>query len=157
MSQSVALRQHSCIVTGSTAPTAFAMSASSLQNPTPEQLIDFSQNCEHEAFILREVFWRGVKKEIPPVIALANNDDSYYTQVFRNRSELNAFIDQLQAIANEAWPEGSCKIIFELTQHEIAYFDSNGFSYKGQLIEDAGEADRLLLEVLYAQKQEAAS
>lgn len=80
------------------------MSASSLDSPTPEQLIDFSQNCEHEAFILREVFWRGVKKEIPPVVALANNDDSYYTQVFRNRSQLNAFIDQLRSKADEIWP-----------------------------------------------------
>ena len=80
------------------------MSASSLDSPTPEQLIDLSQNCEHEAFILREVFWRGVKKEIPPVVALANNDDSHYTQVFRNRSQLNAFIDQLRSKADEIWP-----------------------------------------------------
>ena len=80
------------------------MSASSLQDPTPEQLINFSQNCEHEASILREVYWRGLKKEIPPVVMLANNDDSYYTQVFRNRSQLNAFIDQLRSKADEAWP-----------------------------------------------------
>ena len=82
MSQTVALRHHSCIVTGSTVPTTFAMNTSS----TP-----------------------------------------------------------------------ASKITFDVAQREIAYFDSNGFFYKGQLIEDAGEAHRLLLEVLYAQKQEAAS
>ena len=80
MSQTVVLRHHSCIVTGSTAPTTFAMSTSS----SPKS-----------------------------------------------------------------------KIIFDIAQKEIAYFDSNGFFYKGQLIEDAGEAHRLLLEVLNAQKQEA--
>jgi hypothetical protein len=105
MSQTVVFRLGSCIVTGSTAPTTFAMSASSLQNSTPEQLIDFLQNCEHEAFIQREVYWRGLKREIPPVVMLANNDDSYYTQVFRNRLELNVFIDHLQAVANELWPQ----------------------------------------------------
>ena len=157
MSQSVALRLDSCIVTGFTAPTTFTMSASSLDSPTPEQLIDFSQNCKHEAFILREVFWRGVKKEIPPVVALANDDDSHYTQVFRNRSELNAFIDQLQTVANELWPEESSKITFALAQQEIARLDSNGFFYKEQFIEDAGEVYRLFLEVLRAQKQEIAS
>ena len=80
------------------------MSASSFQDPTPEQLIDFFQNCEHKAFVLRKVYWRDVEKEIPPVIALANNDDDYYTQVFRNRSQLNAFIDQLRSQADEIWP-----------------------------------------------------
>lgn len=80
MNQTVALRHHSCIVTGSTAPTTFAMNTSS----SPKS-----------------------------------------------------------------------KITFDLAQQEIAYFDSNGFFYKGQLIEDAGEAHRLLLEVLNAQKQEA--
>ena len=104
MSQTVALRHHSCIVTGSTAPTTFAMSASPFQDPTTEQLIDFSQNCEHEASILREVYWRGLEREIPPVVMLANNDDSYYTQVFRNRSQLNTFIDQLRSKADEIWP-----------------------------------------------------
>lgn len=133
------------------------MSASSLDSPTPEQLIDLSQNCEHEAFILREVYWRGLKREIPPVVALANNDDCYYTQVFRNRSQLNAFIDQLQTVANELWPEESSKITFKLAHQEIARLNSNGFFYKEQFIEDAGEVYRLFLEVLRAQKQEAAS
>ena len=133
------------------------MSASSFQDPTPEQLIDCLQNCEHEASIQREVCWRGVEKEIPPVIALANNEDGYYTQVFRNRSELNAFIDQLQTVANELWPEELSKITFALAQQEIARLDSNGFFYKEQFIEDAGEVYRLFLEVLRAQKQEIAS
>jgi hypothetical protein len=101
MSQTVVLMLGSCIVTGS---TTFAMSASSLQNFTPEQLIDFLQNCEHEASILRKVYWDNVEREIPPVIVLANNDDSHYTQVFRNRSQLNAFIDQLRSQADEIWP-----------------------------------------------------
>ena len=94
----------SCIVTGSTAPTTFTMSASSLDSPTPEQLIDFLQNCEHEASILRKIYWDGVEREIPPAMVLANDGDDYYTQVFRNRSQLNAFIDQLRSKANEIWP-----------------------------------------------------
>ena len=77
----------------------------SIHNSTPEQLVDFLENCKHEAFIMREVRWNGITKEIPPVITLANNDDGYYTQVFRNRSELNVFIDHLQAVANELWPQ----------------------------------------------------
>jgi hypothetical protein len=92
------------MVTGFTAPTTFTMSAFSFQNPTPEELINCLQTCKHEASIQREVYWWGAEKEIPPVIALANNDDNYYTQVFRNRSQLNAFIDQLRFKANEIWP-----------------------------------------------------
>ena len=103
MSQTIALMLGSCIVTGF---TTFAMSAfpPSIHNFTPEQLVNCLHNCKHEAFIMREVCWNGITKEIPPVIALSNDDDSYYTQVFRNRSELNAFIDQLRSTANELWP-----------------------------------------------------
>lgn len=103
MNQTIALMLGSCIVTGS---TTFAMSAfpPSIHNFTAEQLVNSLHHCKHEAFIMREVRWNGITKEIPPVITLANDDDSYYTQVFRNRSELNVFIDHLQAVANELWP-----------------------------------------------------
>ena len=103
MRESLALRHGSYIVAES---TTFAMSAfpPSIHNFTPEQLVDFLGHCKHEAFIMREVCWNGITKEIPPVIVLANDDDGYYTQVFRNRSELNAFIDQLRSTANELWP-----------------------------------------------------
>lgn len=127
------------------------------ENLTEEFLVHTIDQCSHEAYAVTKIFRNGQHHEITPVLVLSNDDDSFYTEVFRNRSELNVFIDQLQTIANELWPEESSKITFELAQQEIAYFDSNGFSYKGQLIEDAGEAYRLLLEVLYAQKQKAAS
>lgn len=37
-------------------------------------------------------------------VFLANEEDSYYTEEFRNREELEAFIQQLRAAADEAWP-----------------------------------------------------
>jgi len=84
--------------------TNFTSHYSLNKNPTSEQLATFLQNCTHEASILREVYWDGVAREIPPVMILVNSEDDYYCQSFRNRSELNAFIDHLQAVANELWP-----------------------------------------------------
>jgi len=37
-------------------------------------------------------------------VFLSNDEDSFYTQEFRNREELEAFIQQLRATAKEAWP-----------------------------------------------------
>jgi hypothetical protein len=37
-------------------------------------------------------------------VFLANEEDSYYTEEFRSREELEAFIQQLRAAADEAWP-----------------------------------------------------
>jgi len=86
------------------------------ENPSSEQLARFLQNCTHEASILRKVYWGGVAREIPPVMILANSEDDYYSQSFRNRSELNAFIDHLQSVANELWPhEGDSSIVAEST------------------------------------------
>lgn len=84
--------------------TNFTSHWSKDKNPTPEKLVSFLQNCEHEAFVMRKVHWDGLAREIPPVIILANNEDGHYSQVFRNRSELNAFIDQLRSQADEIWP-----------------------------------------------------
>jgi hypothetical protein len=104
MEESLALEGGSSIVAES---TTFAMSAfpPSIHNFTTEQLVNSLHHCQHEAFIMREVRWNGITKEIPPVIMLANDDDGYYTQVFRDRSELNVFIDHLQTVANELWPQ----------------------------------------------------
>jgi hypothetical protein len=38
-------------------------------------------------------------------VFLANEEDPYYTEEFRNREELEAFIKQLRATADEAWPD----------------------------------------------------
>ena len=40
---------------------------------------------------------------------------------------------------------------------EVLRIDAQGFHYRGQLIEDAGEAHRLLLEFLYKQQPKPAS
>jgi hypothetical protein len=37
-------------------------------------------------------------------VFLSNDEDSFYTQEFRNREELEVFIQQLRAVADEAWP-----------------------------------------------------
>ena len=37
-------------------------------------------------------------------VFLANEEDSYYTEEFRSREELEVFIQQLRATADEAWP-----------------------------------------------------
>lgn len=73
------------------------------KDPTPEELVSYLHNSEHKASILRKVYWDGAEKEIPPTMVLANDGDDYYTQVFRNRSQLNAFIDQLRSKADEIW------------------------------------------------------
>jgi hypothetical protein len=53
--------------------------------------------CPHEAWVERET-------AIGPVVMLANTDDGFYQQTFRSREELQSFVDQLMATANEAWP-----------------------------------------------------
>ena len=85
--------------------TNFTSQWSKKKDPTPEELVSYLHNSEHKASTLRKVYWDGVEREIPPTMVLANDGDDYYTQVFRNRSQLNAFIDQLQAVANELWPQ----------------------------------------------------
>jgi hypothetical protein len=37
-------------------------------------------------------------------VFLANEEDSYYTEEFRSREEMEVFIQQLRATADEAWP-----------------------------------------------------
>lgn len=37
-------------------------------------------------------------------VFLANEEDGYYTEEFRNREELEVFIQELRAAADEAWP-----------------------------------------------------
>jgi hypothetical protein len=37
-------------------------------------------------------------------VFLSNDEDSHYIQEFQNREELEAFIQQLRASADEAWP-----------------------------------------------------
>ena len=84
--------------------TNFTSRWSKKEDPTPEELVGYLHNSEHKASILRKVYWDGVEREIPPAMVLFNDGDDYYTQVFRNRSQLNAFIDQLRSKANEIWP-----------------------------------------------------
>ena len=84
--------------------TNFTSRWSKKEDPTPEELVGYLHNSEHKASILRKAYWDGVEREIPPAMVLFNDGDDYYTQVFRNRSQLNAFIDQLRSKANEIWP-----------------------------------------------------
>ena len=48
--------------------------------------------------------WVERDTPIGPVVLMANDDDAYYQQTFRNRAELEAFITSLRAAADEAWP-----------------------------------------------------
>jgi len=73
-------------------------------NPSEELLVHTIDKCSHAVSIEREVHHGGKWHSIAPVLMLSNDDDAYYSEVFRNRSELNAFIDQLQSTANELWP-----------------------------------------------------
>ena len=57
-------------------------------------------NCKHETFIYEGVYGVNLEK---PVIALCNNDDSYYIQYFRTKEELGEFIAELQKLSNELW------------------------------------------------------
>jgi len=84
--------------------TNFTSQWSKKEDPTPEELVGYLHNSEHKASTLRKVCWNGVEREIPPTMVLANDGDDYYTQVFRNRLELYAFIDQLRSQADKIWP-----------------------------------------------------
>lgn len=63
-------------------------------------------NCDHEAFVVDHIFGMGesnLAKVDPPVVGLCNTDDSYYIQYFKNREEVERFITELRAVAEEAW------------------------------------------------------
>jgi hypothetical protein len=56
---------------------------------------------------MTEQFYRGVPHTPwakDGKVFLSNDEDSFYTQEFRNREELEVFIQQLHATADEAWP-----------------------------------------------------
>lgn len=40
----------------------------------------------------------------PPVVGMANSSDGFYCQWFQNREQVEEFIAQLRAAADEAWP-----------------------------------------------------
>jgi uncharacterized protein YfcZ (UPF0381/DUF406 family) len=50
-------------------------------------------------------------------VFLANDEDSYYTQEFHSREELEAFIQQLRAAADEAWKE-YCEASLDLSDQD---------------------------------------
>jgi hypothetical protein len=59
-------------------------------------------NCTHTAWVKNgRVF-------------LSNDDDGYYQQDFKNREELQAFVDHLWQIADEAWPKQSDDLLERL-------------------------------------------
>jgi hypothetical protein len=51
-----------------------------------------SGTCKHECSYRDSIIW------------LANDNDSYYTQSFKTRAELEAFISKLRVCADECWP-----------------------------------------------------
>ena len=64
-------------------------------------------NVSHEAFIVTSIHGLGyldLAVVDPPVVALSNRDDTFYTQYFRSRGELEKFISELRAVADQAWP-----------------------------------------------------
>lgn len=82
---------------------------------TPEQqayvekelaLIERGGNCDHEAFVVDRIWGMGednLAKVDPPVVGLCNTDDSYYIQYFKNREEIEKFIEAVRKAADEAW------------------------------------------------------
>ncbi len=82
---------------------------------TPEQkeyvdkelaLIERGGNCDHEAFVVDRIWGMGednLAKVDPPVVGLCNTDDSYYIQYFKNREEIEKFIEAVKKAADEAW------------------------------------------------------
>ena len=104
MSQTVVSMLGSCIVTGFTIAAMSISSLLDMSSPPEELLINSLDKCTHTAYIECRVLHGTYHYEIVPVLVLSNDDDSYYTQVFRNRSQLNAFIDQLRSQADEIWP-----------------------------------------------------
>jgi hypothetical protein len=81
-------------------------------------------------------------------VFLSNDEDGYYTEEFKNREELETFMNQLLAKADEAWPSTENSITFNSQSEEVIRLDKEGFHYKGEFIADAGEAHRLMVEFL---------
>lgn len=50
-------------------------------------------NCQHTAWVKNDR------------VFLSNDDDSYYQQDFKNKEELQKFVDHLWFVADQAWPE----------------------------------------------------
>ncbi len=81
-------------------------------------------------------------------VFLSNDEDSYYCEEFKSRTELEYFIEQLHAAGNKAWPSATNNICFHSSNEEVVRLDKEGFHYKGEFISDAGEAHRLMVEFL---------
>ena len=58
----------------------------------------------HVVWVTRSVGLPDMEESVNPVVELANDDDGYYVQVFRNRSELQLFVSNLLVAADDAWP-----------------------------------------------------
>lgn len=68
---------------------------------------DIKHGCKHGTWVTREIGLPGHMKKVDPVVQMANDDDSFYVQTFKNREEVNAFIKELVEAADEAWPESA--------------------------------------------------
>jgi hypothetical protein len=103
MGESLALEGDSSIVAESTIPPMIPAFYPD-NNSSEELLVNTIDKCSHTVSIENKVHYGGQWHSITPVLMLSNDDDGYYSEVFRDRSELNAFIDHLQSVANELWP-----------------------------------------------------
>ncbi len=59
----------------------------------------------HAPWADKYIMLKGVKRGHEPFVALNNDDDGYYTQYFKSRQEVEAFIKEMQDAADEAWPK----------------------------------------------------
>jgi hypothetical protein len=62
--------------------------------------------CIHEVYVIDCVFGIGstnLGPVDPPVVGLSNDGDPHYQQLFQNWAEVNAFIEQVRAAAEQAW------------------------------------------------------
>ena len=59
-----------------------------------------SAGCNHDAYPSADSFQFA---KHAPGVCLSNDDDGHYVQLFENRSELEAFIAQLRAVADQVW------------------------------------------------------
>lgn len=65
--------------------------------------IKSSAQTQHDVWTAKEAWACGVHFKHPPSVGLCNEDDSFYTQYFNSRQEIEAFIDELKKAADEAW------------------------------------------------------
>ena len=107
---------------------------------TPEQqqyydkqleMIKRGGNCTHSAYLVDCIWGKGspnLGPVEPAVVGFSNDDDSYYVTFFKNWTEINAFINQIEEMAVAAWgPECADPLVIN-TNGQVAVKTKNIFA-----------------------------